>query len=70
MSSDTYIYEGVSPRVAARSTGALFGIGTRTGSADWRVIGGLVAAWVATLPLASLLAGGVALLARTWQIER
>lgn len=46
------------------STGAIFGIGTQTGRADWRVVSGIVAAWVATLPLAALLAVGCALLTR------
>ncbi len=43
------------------STGAIFGIGMHTGSADWRVIGGIVGAWVLTLPVAAALAAGVAI---------
>jgi len=38
--------------------GALFGIGAATGRARWRVIGGILAAWVITLPLAALLGAG------------
>lgn len=42
------------------STGAIFGIGTHTGRADARVIGGILLAWVATLPIAASLAWAVA----------
>lgn len=42
------------------STGAIFGIGMHTGTGDWRVAGGIVLAWVATLPLAALLAASIA----------
>ncbi|MCP4872207.1 MAG: inorganic phosphate transporter [Proteobacteria bacterium] len=42
------------------STGAIFGIGMHTGSADTKVIGGIVLAWVATLPIAAALAAGIA----------
>ena len=42
------------------STGAIFGIGMHTGSADYKVIGGIVLAWVATLPIAALLASAIA----------
>ncbi|MCA9539460.1 MAG: inorganic phosphate transporter [Myxococcales bacterium] len=42
------------------STGAIFGIGCWSGSADWRVAGGILLAWVATLPLGALLALGAA----------
>jgi PiT family inorganic phosphate transporter len=42
------------------STGAIFGIGIWTGSADRRVIGGIVLAWVATLPLGAAIAFVVA----------
>lgn len=35
--------------------GALFGVGAVTGRARWGAIGGIVAAWVITLPLAALL---------------
>jgi len=38
------------------STGAIFGIGVWTGSADVRVIGGILLAWVGTLPLAAAIA--------------
>lgn len=37
------------------SRGALFGIGTVTRQARWRVIGTIVAAWVTTLPAAAAL---------------
>lgn len=43
------------------STGAIFGIGLWSGTADKRVMGGLVLAWVATLPLGAALASVVAL---------
>lgn len=43
------------------STGAIFGIGLWTGNADWRLVGGITLAWVATLPLGAALAGGTAL---------
>jgi len=42
------------------STGAIFGIGTHTGTADRRVVGGIVLAWVATLPIAAVIAAAVA----------
>lgn len=35
--------------------GALFGVGAVTGRARWATVGGIVAAWVITLPLAALL---------------
>jgi PiT family inorganic phosphate transporter len=38
------------------STGAIFGIGVWTKNADWKVAGGIVLAWVATLPIGALLA--------------
>ena len=38
------------------STGAIFGIGLWSGRTDWRVVGGIVLAWVATLPLGAALA--------------
>ncbi len=44
------------------STGALFGIGVWNNQTDWRTVSTIVAAWVGTLPLAAILAGGVALL--------
>ncbi len=43
------------------STGAIFGIGVWSGKADTRVIGGIVLAWVATLPLGAAVALGVAI---------
>ncbi|MFB3139408.1 MAG: anion permease [Phycisphaerales bacterium] len=43
------------------STGAIFGIGLWTGKAHWNVVGQIVGAWVATLPLALLLGYVVAL---------
>ncbi len=42
------------------STGAIFGIGMHTGRSDWRVVGGIVGAWVLTLPVAALLAAAIA----------
>ncbi len=44
------------------STGALFGIGLWNRETNWKVVGEIALAWVATLPLAALLAGGFALL--------
>lgn len=44
------------------STGALFGIGLWNRETDWAVVGEIALAWVVTLPLAALLAGGFALL--------
>jgi len=37
------------------SCGSLFGIGTVTRQAHWRTIGGILVAWVVTLPLAGIL---------------
>ena len=37
------------------SCGALFGIGAATGQAQWKTIGGILLAWVITLPLAACL---------------
>jgi len=37
------------------SSGALFGIGTITGKANWKMIGKILAAWIITLPVAALL---------------
>jgi PiT family inorganic phosphate transporter len=42
------------------STGALFGIGCWSERTDWRMVGGILAAWVATLPLAAALAAAAA----------
>jgi len=39
------------------STGAIFGIGTWSGRRSWRWIGGIVLAWVGTLPIGALVAG-------------
>src|SRR5574337_423848 len=39
--------------------GALFGIGTASGQAQWGVIRNIVLAWVITLPVAAFLAGGI-----------
>jgi inorganic phosphate transporter, PiT family len=44
------------------STGAIFGIGTWTGRADWRLVTGIVLAWIGTLPLGAALAGGLGIL--------
>src|SRR5574337_58989 len=41
------------------SCGALFGIGTASGQAQWGVIRNIVLAWVITLPVAAFLAGGI-----------
>ncbi|HEV3026281.1 MAG TPA: inorganic phosphate transporter, partial [Planctomycetota bacterium] len=38
------------------SCGALFGIGAVTGQARWRTIGGVVLAWIVTLPVSAGLA--------------
>jgi PiT family inorganic phosphate transporter len=38
------------------SCGALFGIGAVTGQARWKTIGGVLLAWIITLPVAALLA--------------
>ncbi|MBI4358133.1 MAG: inorganic phosphate transporter, partial [Candidatus Omnitrophica bacterium] len=40
------------------SCGALFGIGLVNGKARWNVIGGIISAWVLTLPVSAVLAGG------------
>ncbi len=44
------------------SCGALFGIGAVTRQAHWKTIGEILLAWVTTLPMAALLAGGYSLL--------
>ncbi|NUN47444.1 MAG: inorganic phosphate transporter [Candidatus Brocadiae bacterium] len=46
------------------SCGALFGIGAVNGTARWPMILAIVMAWVTTLPLAALLAGGTAMVLR------
>ncbi len=40
------------------SCGSLFGIGLVNGKANWKIIGGIVSAWVLTLPIAALLSAG------------
>lgn len=35
------------------STGALFGIGSTNGPSSMRVVGGILLAWIATLPIAA-----------------
>ncbi len=42
------------------STGSIFGIGFWTGRTDWKLAGGIVLAWAATLPLGAALAYGFA----------
>jgi PiT family inorganic phosphate transporter len=39
------------------SCGSLFGIGLSNGKANWKVIGGILSAWVLTLPVAAAIAG-------------
>jgi len=39
------------------SCGSLFGIGLVNGKANWKVIGGILSAWVLTLPVAAAVAG-------------
>lgn len=39
------------------SCGSLFGIGLSNGQANWKVISGILSAWVLTLPVAAMLAG-------------
>ena len=46
------------------STGAIFGIGLSRRQANWPLVGGIVLAWVATLPLGALLAYGTGALLR------
>ncbi|TAK30175.1 MAG: inorganic phosphate transporter [Myxococcaceae bacterium] len=46
------------------SVGALIGIGVSNKTADWTTIGGIVMAWVATLPLAIALGAGAAVVLR------
>jgi PiT family inorganic phosphate transporter len=42
------------------STGAIFGIAAWSTATDWRMVAGILAAWLATLPCAALLAGATA----------
>ena len=43
------------------SCGSLFGVGTATGQAQWKMIGGILLAWVTTLPVAALFAATIVL---------
>jgi PiT family inorganic phosphate transporter len=43
------------------STGALFGIGLWNDRTDWRVVGGVLSAWLCTLPIAAALAASIAI---------
>jgi inorganic phosphate transporter, PiT family len=45
------------------STGAIVGVGLRNDTTDWKVVRGIVSAWIGTLPLAAALAAAVALVA-------
>ncbi len=45
------------------STGAIFGIGLWTGKTHWHVAGGIITAWLATLPAAALLGFAIAKMA-------
>ena len=47
------------------SAGALFGIGLWNDDTDWRVVSGILFAWLATLPLAATLAATIA-----WSLTR
>lgn len=40
------------------SCGSLFGIGLVNGKANWKIIGGIVSAWILTLPIAALFSAG------------
>ena len=44
------------------SCGSIFGIGICRRKADWKLIAGIIAAWVGTLPLAAALAAATAML--------
>ncbi|MFQ5417327.1 MAG: inorganic phosphate transporter, partial [Myxococcota bacterium] len=46
------------------STGALFGIGMWNDQTEWRMVRGILMAWLTTLPLAGLLAAGTAVVLR------
>jgi PiT family inorganic phosphate transporter len=46
------------------STGALFGIGIWNESTQWRTVGGILLAWLTTLPLATALAAATAIALR------
>jgi PiT family inorganic phosphate transporter len=45
------------------TSGAIFGIGFWNEDTDWSVVSGIVGAWLGTLPLAALIAAGIAYLA-------
>ncbi len=49
---------GVPVSITHVSCGSLFGIGLVNGKANWKIIGGIVSAWVLTLPIAALLSTG------------
>ncbi|MCH7959671.1 MAG: anion permease [Candidatus Hydrogenedentes bacterium] len=42
------------------STGAIFGIGAWTGTTNWKMVSGIIGAWIITLPLGALIAFGIA----------
>ena len=44
------------------SCGAIFGLGLCRRQADWKLVTGIIAAWIGTLPLAAALAAGCAVL--------
>ena len=41
------------------SVGGIFGIGSATGNMAWRTVGGILSAWVTTLPVAAVIGGSV-----------
>ncbi|MDE2028729.1 MAG: inorganic phosphate transporter [Candidatus Omnitrophica bacterium] len=41
------------------SCGSLFGVGLANGKANWKIIGGILSAWILTLPIAAMIAGAV-----------
>ncbi len=41
------------------SCGSLFGIGLANGQARWKVIGGILGAWIMTLPVAAVMSGAI-----------
>ncbi len=48
------------------SCSALFGIGALTGTAHWRVIGAILAAWFTNLPLGGLLGYSIFIVLQSW----
>lgn len=46
------------------SCGSIFGIATSSGKTDWSQVQGIAGAWLATLPMAALLAAGVYLITK------